>query len=146
MDYEAYGGSSHAQTIPHAAATTQNVGRMLAATASPPHMINNDRQMCRDGFPEGTPNAAVFPVIGWAAMHSDLRDPRRTSVYFKSSPYGSSELLQKTQVIAREEPQIAHAILQHRDAFHTHPESIAAILFGIVTHLAQHSRMNHARP
>ena len=40
-------------------------------------------------FPEGTPNAAVFPSIGWAAMHSDLRDRNRTSVYFKSSPYGS---------------------------------------------------------
>jgi hypothetical protein len=40
-------------------------------------------------FPEGTPNAAFFPSIGWAAMHSDLADPQRTSVYFKSSPYGS---------------------------------------------------------
>ena len=40
-------------------------------------------------FPEGTPNAAVFPSVGWAAMHSDLRDPMRTSVYFKSSAYGS---------------------------------------------------------
>jgi hypothetical protein len=33
--------------------------------------------------------AAVFPSIGWVAMHSDLADPGRTSVYFKSSPYGS---------------------------------------------------------
>ncbi len=40
-------------------------------------------------FPEGTPNGAVFPSIGWAAMHSNLADPMRTSVYFKSSPYGS---------------------------------------------------------
>ena len=40
-------------------------------------------------FPEGTPNAAVFPSVGWVAMHSDLRDPMRTSVYFKSSSYGS---------------------------------------------------------
>jgi hypothetical protein len=36
-----------------------------------------------------TPNAALFPSIGWVAMHSDLADPNRTSVYFKSSPYGS---------------------------------------------------------
>ncbi len=43
----------------------------------------------RDLPPEGTPNGAVFPSIGWAAMHSDLSDPARTSVYFKSSPYGS---------------------------------------------------------
>ena len=40
-------------------------------------------------FPQGTPNGASFPSIGWAAMHSDLADPMRTSVYFKSSPYGS---------------------------------------------------------
>ena len=42
-----------------------------------------------DRLPEGTPNAAAFPSIGWAAMHSDLADPERTSVYFRSSPYGS---------------------------------------------------------
>jgi hypothetical protein len=40
-------------------------------------------------FPAGTPNAALFPSIGWAALHSDLADPERTSIYFKSSPYGS---------------------------------------------------------
>lgn len=40
-------------------------------------------------FPEGTPNAILLSSIGWAAMHSDLRDWNRTSVYFKSSPYGS---------------------------------------------------------
>ena len=34
-------------------------------------------------------DAALYPSIGWVAMHSDLADPRRTSVYFKSSPYGS---------------------------------------------------------
>lgn len=35
------------------------------------------------------PNAALYPSIGWVAMHSDIRNPLRTSVYFKSSPYGS---------------------------------------------------------
>lgn len=35
------------------------------------------------------PNAAVFPSIGWAAMHSDMADRSKTSLYFKSSPYGS---------------------------------------------------------
>ena len=40
-------------------------------------------------LPAGTPNDAVFPSIGWVAMHSDLADPKRASVYFKSSPYGS---------------------------------------------------------
>jgi hypothetical protein len=42
-----------------------------------------------DALPAGTPNAASFPSIGWVAMHSDLADPLRTSIYFKSSPYGS---------------------------------------------------------
>lgn len=34
-------------------------------------------------------NAAVYPSIGWVAMHSNLADRARTSVYFKSSWYGS---------------------------------------------------------
>jgi hypothetical protein len=34
-------------------------------------------------------NSGYYPSIGWAAMHSDINSPDRTSVYFKSSPYGS---------------------------------------------------------
>lgn len=34
-------------------------------------------------------NAAVYPSIGWVAMHSNLADMKRTSLYFKSSPFGS---------------------------------------------------------
>jgi hypothetical protein len=37
-------------------------------------------------LPAGTPNALHLPSIGWAAMHSDLADEKRVSVYFKSSP------------------------------------------------------------
>ena len=40
-------------------------------------------------LPAGTPRSALFPSIGWAALHSDLANRGRTSVYFKSSPYGS---------------------------------------------------------
>ncbi|TFW21152.1 DUF4962 domain-containing protein [Massilia arenosa] len=35
------------------------------------------------------PNAALFPSIGWVAMHSSISDLGRTSLLFKSSPYGS---------------------------------------------------------
>lgn len=35
------------------------------------------------------PLGTSFPSIGWAAMHSELKDSLGTSVYFKSSPYGS---------------------------------------------------------
>jgi len=41
------------------------------------------------GFPPDTPNAAMFPSIGWSAHHSSLQDRGRTSMYFKSSPYGA---------------------------------------------------------
>jgi hypothetical protein len=37
-------------------------------------------------FPARTPNALYLPSTGWVAMHSDLADLNRTSVYFKSSP------------------------------------------------------------
>lgn len=40
-------------------------------------------------IPADTPNAILMPSIGWVAMHSNLADRGRTSVYFKSSPYGS---------------------------------------------------------
>ena len=39
--------------------------------------------------PEAPPNAAVYPSIGWVAMHSDIKNRNRTSVYFRSSPYGT---------------------------------------------------------
>ncbi|GGY85043.1 DUF4962 domain-containing protein [Pseudoduganella plicata] len=39
--------------------------------------------------PAPPPNAIVLPSTGWVAMHSNLADRGRTSVYFKSSPYGS---------------------------------------------------------
>ena len=42
-----------------------------------------------DAFPANVESAAFFPSIGWIAMHSNLADPQRTSIYFKSSPYGS---------------------------------------------------------
>lgn len=40
-------------------------------------------------LPAGTPHAVHLKDIGWVAMHSDLSDRARTSVYFKASPYGS---------------------------------------------------------
>mgnify|MGYP001185080406 FL=1 len=40
-------------------------------------------------LPAGTPDGALFASVGWAAMHSALADPARTSVYFKSSRYAS---------------------------------------------------------
>lgn len=35
------------------------------------------------------PDAAIFPDIGWAVAHSDIADPDRYSVLFKSSQFGS---------------------------------------------------------
>ncbi|MBA5690090.1 DUF4962 domain-containing protein [Rugamonas apoptosis] len=34
-------------------------------------------------------NSIYIPSIGWAAFHSNIADPLRTSLYFKASPYGS---------------------------------------------------------
>lgn len=34
-------------------------------------------------------NSAYYPSVGWAAFHSDIGSTGRTSLYFKSSPYGS---------------------------------------------------------
>jgi hypothetical protein len=40
-------------------------------------------------LPSTQPNGAYFAAVGTAAMHSSLTDLARTSVYFKSSPFGS---------------------------------------------------------
>ena len=39
--------------------------------------------------PKPPANSALYPSIGWVAMHNDISDRSRTSVFFKSSPYGS---------------------------------------------------------
>ncbi len=39
--------------------------------------------------PVGYAKGTSFDDIGWAAMHSDLMDEDRVSLFFKSSPYGS---------------------------------------------------------
>jgi hypothetical protein len=39
--------------------------------------------------PKATADGAAFPSIGVAAMHSSLDDPDRTTLLFKSSPFGS---------------------------------------------------------
>lgn len=54
--------------------------------------------------PAPPPNAAIFSSIGWAAMHSNMADSDRTSVYFKSSAYGSfnhSHAAQNTFVVMK---------------------------------------------
>lgn len=40
-------------------------------------------------IPPGIPSSAHIASTGWVAMHSDLGDRGRTSIYFKSSPFGS---------------------------------------------------------
>ena len=40
-------------------------------------------------LPPSAPDAAVFTSVGVAAMHSALDDPGRTTVLFRSSPFGS---------------------------------------------------------
>lgn len=46
-------------------------------------------QLGDEDFPVDTPDSAYFPSVGWVAMHSSLRERGRTSLYFKSSEYGS---------------------------------------------------------
>lgn len=40
-------------------------------------------------FPRGTPDAKLFPSIGWVAMHSSLASKDRTSLLFKASSFGA---------------------------------------------------------
>lgn len=40
-------------------------------------------------WPTSTPGSKHFPSVGWAALHSDVADRSRISIFFKSSPFGS---------------------------------------------------------
>lgn len=57
----------------------------LALLLAPPR----DWEKVPGQIPPGVANAVHIPSIGWVAMHSNLADRGRNSVYFKSSPYGS---------------------------------------------------------
>ncbi|HEX8615375.1 MAG TPA: heparinase II/III family protein [Telluria sp.] len=80
---------SYAQLVPSPVAAwyAQTLGERvnaltgLQAPLTPPGAI----------VPAPPADAAQYPSIGWVAMHSKITDPadKRTSVYFKSSPYGS---------------------------------------------------------
>src|SRR5579885_1401552 len=54
------------------------------------------------------------------------------------------ELAQETQIVSREEADLADAVLEHGDTLHAHAEGEAAIAFGIVADLAQQLGMDHA--
>lgn len=70
----------------HAARLTGEIQKEIEYLMSPPADYDGDAP-----FPAGTPNALHVASVGQVAMHSDLSDPGRTSVYFKSSPppYGA---------------------------------------------------------
>ncbi len=57
----------------------------LLGAGAPPAAIDKSADMVKN-----LPDSAIFPSIGWAALHSDLADTDRFSILFKSSPYGSS--------------------------------------------------------
>lgn len=54
------------------------------------HILLSPREYTSSvALPSTQPNGAYFPAVGWSAMHSALNDRLRTSVFFKSSPFGS---------------------------------------------------------
>lgn len=85
---------AHRVPSPEIKFTRDQIGYLTAyghTDDSDPSVCIHDRYY---GPEEGYIRAALpadhlFPDIGWAAMHSDLADPKRVSVFFKSSWYGS---------------------------------------------------------
>lgn len=85
---------AHRVPSPEIRFTRDQIGYLTAyghTDDSDPSVCIHDRYY---GLEEGyirkeMPADHLFPDIGWAAMHSDLADPKRVSVFFKSSWYGS---------------------------------------------------------
>ncbi len=64
--------------------------KSLAGSEEPSNLLQAPYPMPASTVtPVAPANAAVFPSIGWAAMHSNITDTARTSVFFKSSPFGA---------------------------------------------------------
>lgn len=64
--------------------------RNIAATENPLTLLQASYPLPADTVtPAAPPNAIVMPSTGMVAMHSSIADRARTSVYFKSSPFGS---------------------------------------------------------
>ena len=59
-----------------------------------------------------------------------------------------TKLLQEAQVVLEEEPQVGHAVLEHRDPLDSHAERETLYPLGVVAlvaHEAEHVRVDHAR-
>ncbi|NHZ79867.1 DUF4962 domain-containing protein [Massilia sp. CCM 8695] len=80
---------SYAQQVrsPVAAWYAQSLGEKENALVGLQAPISTEQPLT----PVAPADAAEYPSIGWVAMHSKMTDPpeKMTSVYFKSSPYGS---------------------------------------------------------
>src|SRR5689334_8448046 len=57
----------------------------------------------------------------------------------------SRELAQEAQIVLEEEPDVVHAVLQHRDSLDAHAERPAGDLLGIVADVLQDLGMHHPR-
>ena len=83
-------GKAYAHFVPsplarwHAARLNGEDKTRIEYLLSPPASMDPPASDAR--VPPGTRHSVVLPDIGQVAMHSDLSDRKRTSVYFKSSP------------------------------------------------------------
>ena len=90
-------------------------------------------------LPAAQPNGAWFPSVGWAAMHSALGEPLRTSVHFKSSPFGSINhshadqnsfvMFSKGQVLAMDSGAYDYCNSPHWRNYYKHTRAHNAITF-----------------
>ena len=86
-DPRVYRAFANRMTSPHAAWYVSQ----LAGTEDSLSVVQAPYPMPVTGASARTapPNAAYLPSTGWVALHSDLSAAGRTSLFFKSSPYGS---------------------------------------------------------
>lgn len=82
------------QTFQIAANSNDPYAKWFAEETSKPYSIINyfympDYEKVESKYPYDLPLSNYFKDIGWVAMHSDLVDENRISMFFKSSPYGS---------------------------------------------------------
>src|SRR5437667_10661194 len=86
------------------------------------------------------PSALRPPPSPSAAAASRTRPPAP-----RASPGGSYELAEEAQVVLEEEADVVDAVLEHRDPLDAHAERPPRDRLGIVSHIAEHLRVDHPR-
>ena len=79
-----------------------------------------------------------------AVQTSSFLEPRNFRLSYITPLLQPLELLQKTEIVIKKQPQIVDSILEHSNTFYAHAESISGDFFRIVANHFENLGIHHA--